>query len=171
MTLLRTNERKMMQTTLLPHEPERPITRAHIKALKAKWREARAKGDSISRGWYGALLEGAKPSPWYYDNNAPSLYRSRCMVVAAMAGLAINHGHELAGNGFEMLRNMRRQLPNTFATLPALLKRWEAAWSARIDAGIAGVLEVEQPKDAAEVDDLNVWTASVIKDMKGQTNA
>jgi hypothetical protein len=104
------------------------------------------------------------PSPWYYDNNVPSLYRARCMVVAAMAGLAINRGHELAERGFEFLRHFRLQLPNTFATLPPLLKRWEAAWSARIDAGIAGVLEVEQPKDAAEIDSLNAWTAACIRE-------
>jgi hypothetical protein len=130
-----------------------------------KWRKAK---DPISRGWYGALLEGAKPSPWYFDNNVPSLCRSRYMAVVAMAAVAIHHGHELAMDGFDFLRGFRRQLPNTFATIPAILREWEAGWSARIDAGIVGEFEVRQP-EGAEIDDLNEWTAGVFKDMKGQS--
>jgi hypothetical protein len=64
--------------TNLPPQEWREITRADIKVLKAKRREAK---DRLSREYYAALLEGMKESPWYYDNNAPSLYRDRMMEL------------------------------------------------------------------------------------------
>jgi hypothetical protein len=135
------------------------VTRADMKALKARYRKAK---DPISREWYGALLEGMKPSPWYYDNNVPSLYRSRYMAVIVVAVVAIHLGHELAEEGLQFLRGTRRNLPNTFATLPAIVREWEAGWSARIDAQILGDYELRQPAEGAELDGLNAWVAGIL---------
>ena len=53
---------------------EQPITRAEARVLKAKLRRVK---DYLSREYYAALLEGLQYSPWYHDDNAPSLYRDR----------------------------------------------------------------------------------------------
>jgi hypothetical protein len=139
------------------------MTRADMKALKARHRKAK---DRISREWYRALLEGMKDSPWYYDKNVPSLYRSRYMVVIAWATVAIHRGHELAEDGLNFLRGTRLNLPNTFATLPAIVREWEAGWSARIDARILGDYELRQPALGAELDGLNAWITGVLDDQQ-----
>ena len=64
----------------------RQVTKAELKELKAKSRKAK---DPITREWYAALLEGMKESPWYSDDNAPSLYRDRYMRFVAIVVVAI----------------------------------------------------------------------------------
>jgi hypothetical protein len=88
------------------------------------------------------------------------------MAVVAIAGVAIHKGHELAENGLNMLRGMRRQLPNTFATLPSIFKEWEAGYSARIDARIQGTYVPRQPT-ADEVHDLNAWIVDIMNNRQG----
>jgi hypothetical protein len=150
---------------IVPARPENP---RHPRAYKELQGPA-AKG---KRPYYPSLVRrhsgGVKPSPWYYDNNVPSLYRARFMAHAALAGVVISRGHELTETAFEFLRGFRLQLPNTFATLPAILKEWEAAYSARIDAEIKGVLKFRHP-DSAEIDSLNAWTKGAFEDLKGQS--
>jgi hypothetical protein len=131
------------------------FTKVEIKELKTKSRKAK---DPITRAWYAALLEGMKESPWYSDDNAPSLYRDRCMRTAAIAVVAIAKGHELTMDGLHLLQHFRRQLPNTFATLPAVVRDWEAQFSLRIAVGSPGELELRMPEEGAELDGLNEWT-------------
>jgi hypothetical protein len=135
------------------------VTKAELKELKAK--RLRAK-DPITREWYAALLEGTKESPWYSDDNAPSLYRDRYMRFVAIVVVAIAEGHELAPKGLEFLRGFHRQLPNTFATLPAIVRDWEAKFSLRIAIDCPGEAEVElrMPEKGAELDGLNEWVAN-----------
>jgi hypothetical protein len=61
---------------------------------------------------------------------------------------------------------MRRQLPNTFSTLPAIFQEWEAGYSARIDAGIQGTYVPRQPT-ADEVRDLNAGTVDIMNNRQG----
>jgi hypothetical protein len=84
----------------------RQVTKAELKELKAKSRKAK---DPITREWYAALLEGMKESPWYSDDNAPSLYRDRYMRFVAIVVVAIAKGHALTMNGLKLLRGFRRQ--------------------------------------------------------------
>jgi hypothetical protein len=132
------------------------VTPDDIAATKDKLRVARAAKDEIAINWYRCLLEGVKESPWYHDDNKPSLYRDRIMAFAAVVVVAIANGHALAVDGLLSLRNFRQNLPNTFATIPTIAKEWEAVFSARMDAGIVGELRLRSP-DGAEVDDLNKW--------------
>jgi hypothetical protein len=131
----------------------RQVTKAELKELKAKSRKAK---DPITREWYAALLEGMKESPWYSDDNAPSLYRDRYMRFVAIVVVAIAKGHALTMNGLKLLRGFRRQLPNTFATLPAVVREWEAQFSLQIATG-PGELELRMPEEGAELDGLNEW--------------
>jgi hypothetical protein len=47
-------------------------------------------------------VEGLKESPWYYDNNASSLYRDRMLATVAIAVAAIGQRHELTKEGLQL---------------------------------------------------------------------
>jgi hypothetical protein len=147
---------------LLYNETRRRVTPDDIVATKAKLRAARLAKDKIAQEWYRCLLEGVKESPWYHDDNKPSLYRDRLMAHVAVGVVAIGKGHELAVEGLENLRHLRQYLPNTFATIPTILKEWEAVFSARVDAGIVEQFTL-RPPHGAEVDDLNKWLSQAVR--------
>jgi hypothetical protein len=130
------------------------LSLAELKALKAKQRKAK---DPITREWCAALLEGAKASPWYSDDNMPSLYRDRGMKIAAVAVIAIDKRHGLATEGLQFLRRFHLQLPNTFATLPAVVRDWEAQFSLRVASGCPGEITLRNPEEGAEQNGLNEW--------------
>ena len=95
------------------------VTHDDITQLKAKLRNAK---DRLSREWYRSLLEGVKESPWYHDDNKPSLYRDRYMAAVAVAILAITRGHALTAEGLQTLAACTPSCPTLSRRFPLLSK-------------------------------------------------
>jgi hypothetical protein len=138
-----------------PHE----VSRAELKALKAKFKKEK---NPLWKLYYGSVLEGLKPSPWYHDDNTPSLYRDRMMAVTAVIVLAALKRHELINEGLHYLQDMRKRLPNTFETLPSIVKEWEATFSASI-IDEQGTISLRLPEDT-ELELLITWVKDNLRD-------